>query len=160
MAIQFKIQYGSAIKTCDTSATIKCNDKMMNENIIISCEEVCETIPTMSVSISDNILTITDNSEMMTLFDILVDDEVAQTVNIDTKLISFTIAGTTYQAEEDMNWTEWVASGYNTGGFHIRSDSRFIYNSDNDYIDDAVITDLIRHGIAYNIYINHGGGSN
>lgn len=33
-------------------------------------------------------------------------------------LISFTIDGTTYQAEEGMTWAEWVESSYNTGGFH------------------------------------------
>lgn len=30
-------------------------------------------------------------------------------------LISFTIAGTSYQAEEGMTWEEWVNSSYNTG---------------------------------------------
>ena len=32
-------------------------------------------------------------------------------------LISFTIEGTTYQAEEGMTWGEWIESDYNTGGF-------------------------------------------
>lgn len=31
--------------------------------------------------------------------------------------ISFTIKGTSYQAEVGMTWREWVASSYNTGGF-------------------------------------------
>jgi hypothetical protein len=31
--------------------------------------------------------------------------------------ISFTIAGTSYQAEEGMTWAEWVSSSYNTAGF-------------------------------------------
>lgn len=31
--------------------------------------------------------------------------------------ISFTIAGTSYQAEEGMTWAEWVASSYNTDGY-------------------------------------------
>ena len=31
--------------------------------------------------------------------------------------ISFTIAGTKYQAEEGMTWAEWVASSYNTDGY-------------------------------------------
>ena len=37
-------------------------------------------------------------------------------------LISFTIAGTSYQAEEGMTWGEWVASSYNTGGFSVVAD--------------------------------------
>ena len=34
-----------------------------------------------------------------------------------TNLISFTIAGTTYQAEEGMTWGDWLTSEYNTGGY-------------------------------------------
>lgn len=34
-----------------------------------------------------------------------------------TSLISFTIAGTSYQAEDGMTWGEWVESEYNTDGF-------------------------------------------
>lgn len=36
-------------------------------------------------------------------------------------LISFTIDGTSYQAEEGMTWGEWLASSYNTGGFKALS---------------------------------------
>ena len=34
-------------------------------------------------------------------------------------LISFTIDSITYQAEEGMDWNEWVNSEYNTSGFTI-----------------------------------------
>ena len=33
--------------------------------------------------------------------------------------ITFTIDGTTYQAEEGMTWQEWVDSEYNTGAFYV-----------------------------------------
>lgn len=46
------------------------------------------------------------------------------------KKISFTIAGTSYQAEEGMTWGEWVASSYNTGGFTV--DSSGIYQRSSD----------------------------
>ena len=36
-------------------------------------------------------------------------------------LISFTIDGTSYQAEEGMTWEEWVNSGYNTYDFYIKN---------------------------------------
>ena len=36
-------------------------------------------------------------------------------------LISFTIAGTSYQAEEGMTWEEWISSSYNTGGLVLDS---------------------------------------
>ena len=34
-------------------------------------------------------------------------------------LIRFTIAGTSYQAEDGMTWGEWVESEYNTNGYQI-----------------------------------------
>lgn len=37
------------------------------------------------------------------------------TVEKNVSLISFTIAGTSYHAEEGMMWEEWIASDYNTG---------------------------------------------
>ena len=37
--------------------------------------------------------------------------------------ISFTIAGTTYQADNGMTWGDWVNSSYNTGGFIIVDDN-------------------------------------
>lgn len=36
-----------------------------------------------------------------------------------TALISFTIDGTSYQAEEGMTWAEWTDSSYDTGNFYI-----------------------------------------
>ena len=39
------------------------------------------------------------------------------TVGSLTSLISFTIAGTEYQAEPGMKWGEWLTSEYNTDGF-------------------------------------------
>lgn len=37
-------------------------------------------------------------------------------------LITFTINGTTYQANEGMNWSDWVYSNYNTDGFKLHVD--------------------------------------
>ena len=42
-------------------------------------------------------------------------------------MITFTIAGTTYQAEEGMTWTEWVNSDYNTYDFMIDNSNYYIY---------------------------------
>lgn len=36
--------------------------------------------------------------------------------------ISFTIANTSYEAEDGMKWGEWVSSSYNTGGFFVDGD--------------------------------------
>ena len=42
------------------------------------------------------------------------DASVAVVVNKPVSLISFTIAGATYEAEEGMTWGEWISSSYNT----------------------------------------------
>lgn len=36
----------------------------------------------------------------------------------ETPTISFTIGGTTYYADPDMTWEEWVNSSYNTGNYY------------------------------------------
>lgn len=41
-------------------------------------------------------------------------------------IISFTIAGTTYQAEEGMTWADWVDSSYNTSQYG--NYDNYIYN--------------------------------
>jgi hypothetical protein len=53
-------------------------------------------------------------------------------VNNEDNLITFTVDGIEYQAEEGMTWKEWANSSYNTGGFIFHySDARHaLYNSD------------------------------
>lgn len=49
-----------------------------------------------------------------------------------SNLITFTIDGVQYQAEEGMTWKEWCNSEYNVGGFiYETSDSGYaVYTSD------------------------------
>ncbi len=47
-------------------------------------------------------------------------------------LISFTIDGTSYQAEEGMTWEEWCNSSYNTNGFYY--DETRVYINPTDYV--------------------------
>lgn len=46
-------------------------------------------------------------------------------------LISFTIDGTSYQAEEGMTWAQWVDSSYNTGSFTVNME--YVYDSTLNY---------------------------
>lgn len=45
------------------------------------------------------------------------------------KLISFTIEGTSYQAEKGMTWSEWVESDYNNGIDKYRISGNYIYRA-------------------------------
>lgn len=84
-----------------------------------------------------------------------------------TSLISFTIDGTSYQAEEGMTWEQWVASDYNTGGYWLGYSDR-VHSSDSDggshskcvALNDVFVqnTDMIQ-AVAYLIK-SAGGGSN
>ena len=74
--------------------------------------------------------------------------------------ISFTIAGTSYQAEQGMTWGEWVASSYNTAGYQIvyngaqsgiadASGTKFVYDPENRIFPPS--TDAIANGREYTL---------
>lgn len=71
-------------------------------------------------------------------------------------LISFTISGTAYQAEKNMEWRQWVLSEYNTGGYFVERNSGYddgyvwapnystnIYSNDKGFVfgDDIIVAD-------------------
>lgn len=81
------------------------------------------------------------------------------TVSGAVSLISFTIDGTSYQAEEGMTWGEWVESDYNTGpwvasGGYITDGGMVKILKDGSY---ARTTTLIIADAAYTL--SHSGGS-
>ena len=74
-------------------------------------------------------------------------------------MISFSMYGITYQAEEGMTFGEWVTSEYNTDGWYYPSeDSLALINPRGniiDYVDitaSAKPTDIIENGKAYSTY--------
>ena len=86
-------------------------------------------------------------------------------------LISFTIAGTTCQAEEGMTWEQWVNSKYNTVSATITSDKVYVGGSYVVIIINGVEVDVttstITSGTTYETNnsgssgsIEHVGGSN
>lgn len=73
-------------------------------------------------------------------------------------LISFSIGGTTYQAEDGMTWAEWVASEYNTGGFGVNGN--IITAGGEKVVANGIAvspTDTIQSGYGY--MFSHVGGS-
>lgn len=77
-------------------------------------------------------------------------------------LITFTIGGTSYQAEDGMTWAEWVGSTYNTDGYKLDNwggDNLFVVTSDDmscvyDEADSIEVysTDIIMNNYAYTLY--------
>lgn len=69
-------------------------------------------------------------------------------------LITFTIDGASYQAEQGMTWREWVASSYNTDGLFL-DDDETVWDADYDYAvsngSNLVLSSwTIESGYAYN----------
>lgn len=82
-------------------------------------------------------------------------------------LISFTIEGTSYQAEEGMTWVDWVASSYNTGGFNIiEGNTRVRFSNGTDYVSSEGFpgdyanntSQIVANGTYYKF--SSGGGAN
>lgn len=77
------------------------------------------------------------------------------------ELITFTIIGKSYQAEEGMTWGEWVNSDYNTGGFY--SNNNFIYDTSGITVLTSTHSNVLPNDIIYSdqyIIKDHSGGIN
>ncbi len=69
--------------------------------------------------------------------------DIVVSISASANLITFTVDGVTYQAEEGMTWAEWCESEYNTNSFYVDpyddtvcrgvawivADSGFVYGS-------------------------------
>ena len=80
-------------------------------------------------------------------------------------MISFSIAGTSYQAEEGMTWAEWVASSYNTGGYYLsgtniknKSSGLFVCSTDESIFITAQEM-ILEETTYYELGDGHLGGS-
>ena len=71
-------------------------------------------------------------------------------------LISFTIAGTSYQAEEGMTWAEWVESSYNTDGYYVSGGS--VFTPEKYLISSVLQSSTIIDGNNYSINAGGSGG--
>ena len=77
-------------------------------------------------------------------------------------IITFTIDGTSYQAEKGMSFGKWAESDYNTGGFYVDSENTAFCNSEGKTIQNSynyytvVPSSLIADGGAYETVENAG----
>lgn len=90
-------------------------------------------------------------------------------VESEESLITFTIAGTSYQAKEGMTWAEWIVSEYNTD--KLVNDNGIIRDSSGDTdmqvaaqnipgFSVSATERIISNGKYYWVAASHGGGSN
>lgn len=75
-------------------------------------------------------------------------------------LISFTIAGTSYQAEEGMTWAEWVDSEYNVNQGYVLYSNTITNSSRTHLVVGVNGTDTIKDNSAYTLKHIGGGGGN
>ncbi len=74
-------------------------------------------------------------------------------------IISFTIDGTAYQAEEGMTWAEWCAnSDYNTDGYYVSANRIMSPGASLRIISNVTPDAIIQANTEY--VLDHGGGSN
>lgn len=97
----------------------------------------------------------------------LVHPTSAAAPEIPPDLITFTIAGTEYNAVKGMTWEEWVSSSYNEGGYQILNSIVILpYYRYYGIVSKSLCgggiggTDVIIAGQAYVIYSSGGGTCN
>ena len=124
---------------------------------IISGEEAYKTI-----TITSKLSEVTNGDTLLTWLQANATKQGASTPT----LISFSIDGTSYQAEEGMTWSEWVESSYNTGGFYIIAvNTRVIFSNGTDYVSSEGFpgdfanntSQIVANGTYYKF--NSGGGN-
>lgn len=76
-------------------ATLPCKDQKMETDVVVEAPEAVE-VPTVEEW-----------------------DGTGVVIEGLVKLISFTVSGTEFQAEDGMTWSEWCDSDYNTHGAYI-----------------------------------------
>jgi hypothetical protein len=84
-------------------------------------------------------------------------NSVLESIISGVSLITFTIDGTKYQAEEGMTWEQWVNSEYNTiPDISIQGATIFLPDG---YIFGVVLSDIITNNDYYTAHIDSGGGN-
>ena len=92
--------------------------------------EVIPQLTAPTISLDGDTLTMTATDDRTEEFVIFVDGVETATVK---DLITFTIEGTTYYAEDGMTWGEWCESDYNTAGYYVKNGGA-IHLDDDTYV--------------------------
>ena len=149
-------------------ATLSCNGKKMKTDVAVKIENIPQTIDSplpIEISTEAEMTALLNTAEVGSIYKYVgttgaYENGALYVVEEDgAKLISFTIKGTTYQAEEGMTWGEWVASDYNIGGMYV--EGNYIRSAPaiaicNKYNYMVSPSDIITDGYAYSTIASGG----
>mgnify|MGYP004547271245 CR=1 FL=1 len=105
-----------------TTATLTINAEAVTGNIIVTVA-LTEKLATPTEFTVTKGLASWNTVDKATAYEIVavssndIESSIGSYTPSTTTLINFTIAGTSYQAEEGMTWEQWCNSSYNAGGF-------------------------------------------
>jgi hypothetical protein len=137
-----KITYNGITTSIESgkTATLPCSGKRMKSDIVVEVDETSTTIDSplpIEVSTEAEMTALLNTAEVGSIYKYVgtsgtYESGALYVVEEDgVALISFTIEGTTYQAEDGMTWEEWVESEYNTGEYTTKYNK--VYTNNNSY---------------------------
>ena len=158
-----KITYNS--KTTEVAngkiATLSCNGKKMTTDVVIEVPEAADSPLPTEVSTEAEMTALLTSGEVGGVYKYtgttgVYENGALYVLEESASLISFTIDGTTYQAEEGMTWGEWMESDYNTddyqdNGYAVNkggNGSAYVANSSGTFV---IPSDTIISGHSYSM---------
>lgn len=83
----------------------------------------------------DNYVKIESLDELSETFELITVEDIDEICGAITQLITFTVSGTSYQAEEGMTWAEWLDSDYCSN--RLYNGTTYIYSEVGAKLQDA-----------------------
>lgn len=111
-------------------AMLQCAGKKMIDDIIVTAPEIENSPLPIEVATEEEMNALLETAEIGNIYKYTgetgtYENGALYVVEEEVNIISFTIASTSYQAEEGMTWGEWVDSEYNTESWI--TDGEYIY---------------------------------
>lgn len=141
------------------TATIECAGHKMEHNLIVIVPEIVDSPLPIEISTEAEMTALLETAEVGSVYKYTgatgtYESDVLYVVEEEeVNLISFTIVYDSYQAEDGMNWEQWVNSSYNTDGY-FSSGASVINNAGAKVAFNGVNvtpTELIKNGQSYSL---------
>lgn len=132
-----EVKYNNAVIAsleAGQTATLQCIGKKMLGNVVVTAPEAVDNPLPIEITTEAEMNALLETAEVGSIYKytgttgayengaLYVIEEEA------VNLISFTVSGTPYQAEEGMTWEQWVNSTYNTGGLFTSGDRVYTHD--------------------------------